>query len=346
MTSFGEELRRQRELREISLREIADATKINIRFLESLEKNDFKHLPGGQFNKGFIRAYARHIGVDGEGMVDAYLMEIRKYEDADKALGRGSSPRGRKIPAARPGLIAAGLFLVLVAALSFTGYWFLRRTKEPHTPPPAVQEGSTDTGKGNPPDASARARTGRTSSSEVAPPVDRAAGADGGAPALPAPGGAPATSPETGPVHPSPPGGSSRPLETIESTASRSASPISGPGDSHLPVTGEGAPLPPPTGAAPDAALTLLVMPFEKTRLGLLCNGKEAFSGKLEPGRPMRFNCSGVFEISTDDAGASNFSLNGERMYLGRRGQAIAGRHLSAANFADFTQPPAGDHPR
>ena len=58
MANFGEELKRQRELRAIGLREIADATKINMRFLESLENNDFKHLPGGQFNKCFIRAYA------------------------------------------------------------------------------------------------------------------------------------------------------------------------------------------------------------------------------------------------------------------------------------------------
>src|SRR5437867_1567365 len=73
MPSFGEELRRQRELRGVSLREIADATKINIRFLEALEADDFTHLPGGQFNKGFIRAYARHIGISAEEMVSAYL---------------------------------------------------------------------------------------------------------------------------------------------------------------------------------------------------------------------------------------------------------------------------------
>lgn len=76
MASFGETLKRERELREISLREISDATKINIRYLEALEQNRFESLPGGLFNKGFIRAYATYIGVDSESMVNSYLQEI------------------------------------------------------------------------------------------------------------------------------------------------------------------------------------------------------------------------------------------------------------------------------
>jgi cytoskeletal protein RodZ len=76
MGNFGETLKRERELREISLREIADATKINIRYLEALEQNRFEILPGGVFNKGFIRAYARFIGANGDTFVDSYLQEM------------------------------------------------------------------------------------------------------------------------------------------------------------------------------------------------------------------------------------------------------------------------------
>jgi len=75
--SFGEELRRERELRQISLREIAQATKIDLRRLEALERNDFSRLPGGLYNRGFVRAYCDHIGVDAESMVNAYLLEER-----------------------------------------------------------------------------------------------------------------------------------------------------------------------------------------------------------------------------------------------------------------------------
>src|SRR6185436_13079198 len=90
MASFGEELRRQRELRAISLREISDATKINIRFLEALEQNDFKHLPGGQFNKGLIRGHARHIGVSPEDMVIAYLLEMKSEDEGTRPSVRST----------------------------------------------------------------------------------------------------------------------------------------------------------------------------------------------------------------------------------------------------------------
>ena len=104
MASFGESLKRERELREISLREIADATKINIRYLEALEQNRFDTLPGGVFNKGFIRAYARFIGVEGETLVDSYLQEIAAREAAAGAVAAAGSAgiSGMHRPASAP----------------------------------------------------------------------------------------------------------------------------------------------------------------------------------------------------------------------------------------------------
>jgi cytoskeletal protein RodZ len=86
--SFGEELRRERELRQISLREVAQATKINLRFLEAMERNDFAYLPGGLFNRGFVRAYCQYIGVDSEAMVNAYLLELRSQDGSGPGRGR------------------------------------------------------------------------------------------------------------------------------------------------------------------------------------------------------------------------------------------------------------------
>jgi hypothetical protein len=96
MAGFGEALRRERELREIGLREIANATKINLRYLEALEQGRFDILPGGVFNKGFIRAYARFIGADGEALVDRYMLEIAERD----AVAQGSHPTPD-----RPGLL-------------------------------------------------------------------------------------------------------------------------------------------------------------------------------------------------------------------------------------------------
>lgn len=70
---FGGWLRRQRELRQVSLREIADVTKISIRYLEALEEDRFDVLPAPVFAKGFLREYARYVGLDPDEVVNTYL---------------------------------------------------------------------------------------------------------------------------------------------------------------------------------------------------------------------------------------------------------------------------------
>lgn len=145
MSSFGEELRRERELRRITLREVADATKINLRYLEALDKNDFKHLPGGVFNRGFVRAYAQFIGIDPDQMVSAYLMEEQAQSktsvaDSEETLMRGTRHRGPRetkpeAPVRSGVMLKAGLGLLLAALLIAAGAfvyfkWFSGPTAE------------------------------------------------------------------------------------------------------------------------------------------------------------------------------------------------------------------------
>jgi cytoskeletal protein RodZ len=72
LATFGEDLRREREIRGISLKEISDATKISKRFLEQIEKNDYRTLPAPVFTRGFVREYARYLGLNAEEMVSRY----------------------------------------------------------------------------------------------------------------------------------------------------------------------------------------------------------------------------------------------------------------------------------
>jgi len=124
MPSFGETLRRERELRQISLREISEATKINLRYLEALERDDFRHLPGGVFNKGFVRAFAQFIGIDGDAMVMAYLDEERSQEARSPAVSTepppATAPAGVRWWVAT--LIAVLVLLVVAAGLTALGY--------------------------------------------------------------------------------------------------------------------------------------------------------------------------------------------------------------------------------
>jgi cytoskeleton protein RodZ len=72
MGAFGDRLRREREMRGITLDEITESTKVSRRHLEALEGEHFDQLPGGVFNKGFVRAYARFLGIDEDRAVADY----------------------------------------------------------------------------------------------------------------------------------------------------------------------------------------------------------------------------------------------------------------------------------
>lgn len=116
--SFGEELRRERIIRDISLEEISQATKISVRLLRALEDSDVKLLPAPTFTRGFIRAYARHLGIDPEEKVNAYLADLAggspEAPTAKKALPRSRFWRGRRSTA---GTIVG----VVIAVLAFLG---------------------------------------------------------------------------------------------------------------------------------------------------------------------------------------------------------------------------------
>jgi cytoskeleton protein RodZ len=72
--TFGERLKRERELREVSLKEVTTATRIGPRFLEALENEEWEKLPGGIFNRGFVRSIARFLGLDEENLLAEYDM--------------------------------------------------------------------------------------------------------------------------------------------------------------------------------------------------------------------------------------------------------------------------------
>lgn len=70
---FGATLRLEREGRGISLRDIATTTKISVRWLEALERNQVKQLPGGVFTRSFVRTYAVEVGLDPERTLQDFL---------------------------------------------------------------------------------------------------------------------------------------------------------------------------------------------------------------------------------------------------------------------------------
>lgn len=72
MNSIGQELKTQRELKNISLEDIAKETKISIRFLHAIEEDNFNILPDGVYRRNFIASYANYIGADVTRILNRY----------------------------------------------------------------------------------------------------------------------------------------------------------------------------------------------------------------------------------------------------------------------------------
>ena len=73
MTDFGGKLRQAREGRGITLRQIANTTRISVAALEALERNNVSKLPGGIFSRAFVRSYAAEVGLDPEETVREFI---------------------------------------------------------------------------------------------------------------------------------------------------------------------------------------------------------------------------------------------------------------------------------
>jgi transcriptional regulator with XRE-family HTH domain len=111
--TFGEELRRERLIREVSLEEISSATKISVRLLTALEKSDLSRLPAPVFTRGFIRSYSRHLGLDPDEMVNAYLADLAP----DKAREGGARRGGLRSRFLRGRRAAASTIVISVTAV-------------------------------------------------------------------------------------------------------------------------------------------------------------------------------------------------------------------------------------
>jgi cytoskeletal protein RodZ len=103
---FGDKFRKAREKKELSLDDVSNVTKISSRMLQAIEEEHFERLPGGVFNKGFIRAYAKHLGLNDEDAVTDYLAWLRQAQiDAHEVWQPERPAQTRPAAPEKPGLV-------------------------------------------------------------------------------------------------------------------------------------------------------------------------------------------------------------------------------------------------
>jgi len=139
--AFGELLRRAREARELALDAVADTTRIARRHLEALERSDLDALPAGPFGKGYVRSYAKLLGIDPEPILEDYRVRERQRglgtAEDERRLLKELSQLVREAEATKrsPLLTArrASLALALVLGILGTLGWFLTRARARET---------------------------------------------------------------------------------------------------------------------------------------------------------------------------------------------------------------------
>jgi cytoskeleton protein RodZ len=117
---FGSRMRHVREQRGVSLRQIAQTTKLSVSALEALERNDVSRLPGGIFSRAFVRSYASEIGADPEETVRDFLSQFPH----ESVTGAGpSAPANRQSPGRR--LLASAMMIAATIAVVVVVILFL-----------------------------------------------------------------------------------------------------------------------------------------------------------------------------------------------------------------------------
>ncbi|MEM6960204.1 MAG: helix-turn-helix domain-containing protein [Myxococcota bacterium] len=127
MESIGRQLRRERELRQVSLEELAQLTRIPRKMLLRLEEDRFDDLPGEVFAKGFLRSYARALGIDAEPLVDNYGRAQDSCSNGPAPITAITPPeRGRRF-----GIAIAVVIFTILFTLALSIVWRPRQRDTP-----------------------------------------------------------------------------------------------------------------------------------------------------------------------------------------------------------------------
>ena len=379
ISSFGEHLRREREKRDISLDDVSVSTKISIRMLRALEEEKFDQLPGGIFNKGFVRAYARHLGIDEEQAVDDYLEAagISAPPVPPEPVIESPPPPPKHQKESRNFEVPWGTLaiLLLVAALGISLWSYRTReantgsaetpaaaAAQPPTPAPLAQSPASDTAIPNSPSPGA-------SVSRYPAPNPGALGTPVAGPPAPNPviPGAPANGSATpnrvtlgapSPLSPglnsalvSPPGSPQPPSTTpasvppLDSKSQTVTSPVAGNSikNSGL-LSPDAKPVAHPAAPAPTPLTTfvLLIEAQENSWVSITADGKTILEGTLIAPAVKAVRAQKLITVRTGNAGGLDFSLNGKKLPpQGAPGEAKTLTFSPAGQNDPASNPPA-----
>lgn len=335
MTSLGQALKDQREARNISLEEIAAATKIVPRYLEALEADRLNAMPGGFFIKGIIRSYAQAVGLDPDEVLGRYkaaglisepghvppapLKRAAKAEPvvvqsildpiaAEPAPPAGDeaappflveeTPKPRLSPAARKHVfgVAWRLFAILAIIVVLIVIWSNRAPRQPESKPESIPVQVLLP----PPQTSEPGISSRTETVQ------------------PGSGTAPGTTPAAEVTPPA-------------------AAPVPEP---------QAKPEAPPASEQVWKGITIEISFQAETWIHVQTDGQPKIDGIFPAGATATAQADRLLLIHTGNAGGFTFRLNGRpAKRLGRSGQVLTDVKITLENLKDFLEAPSLDPP-
>lgn len=281
MSGFGERLRREREMRGVSLEEISDSTKIGTRSLKAIEDNEFDKLPGGIFNKGFVRAYSKFLGLDEDETVADFDAAWKEYQVAH---GQPIEPVVQLEPEPpKTKWFAIASVIVLLAAIFGLGWLFMLRGQRSRTLPASQLPAITP-----------------AESSELQPVRAQA----------------PAASPETGTADPSASTTSASATKTSSQSSAALEEPKGG-ADAKparaLPNSDSSAPS---AATAEGSPIQLKVVAHEDSWYSLSADGKDLGQGILVAEKSRNIRAQKEVHLKLGNAGGVEISFNGKPVNL------------------------------
>ncbi len=279
MGAFGEHLRREREMRGISLDEIVATTKIGRRLLRALEDEQFELLPGGIFNKAYVRAYAKCVGMDEEKAVAEYLEAAKEAPPDTRVIAQQHASIHSDRPRESTGFPLVPVLILLVIATGGIAGWKAyqdhRHEKQLRTAAMSAND-ATQSSSGS----TAQTALGNAASSSVA------------AAASSSPSSAPAIVANNVPNSPT----TDQPSHSIAPTTSTTANSV----------------------GAPAAAGTfdVTVRPKDAAWVSIKSDGKFVVRGIIKPPDVKTIRASSQVVFYTGNAGAVEVSFNGKNVPL------------------------------
>jgi cytoskeleton protein RodZ len=280
--SFGARLKRERLQRKISLDDIAVATKIGTRFLTALEEDQFDQLPGGVFNKGFVRAYAHHLGLDENQTVADFVAAsapvLPVVETLDppvlEAIATRTPDTIRQRRRDKDDGLPWGIFalLLLVGAFVFALWGFHSRDHSTNVRAKVLSPAGADVATGADPSPA--------SETAILPP----------------------TSPREAPAPKSPT------APEAQNTASETAS------ATPEPATAEPAAIEPAGADTTPGRFLVLVKARQDAWVDITADGKQAVQDTLTPSAGKAVEARSQVVIRTGNAGALDISFNGKKL--------------------------------